>query len=65
VIVNDSDLPAERTGAASREAQFAELVKRQSRFVFRIAWAVLRHAHDAEDVVQEAFLKMDVTVTPI
>ena len=58
VIVNESDFPAERAGAASREAQFAELVKRRSRFVFRVAWAVLRNAHDAEDVVQEAFLKL-------
>jgi RNA polymerase sigma-70 factor (ECF subfamily) len=58
VIVNDSDLPAEYTGAASRDAQFSDLVERQSRFVFRFAWAVLRNAHDTEDVVQEAFLKL-------
>ena len=58
MIVNESDFPAERTGAALREAQFAELVKRRSRFVFRVAWAVLRNAHDTEDAVQEAFLKL-------
>ena len=58
MIVNESDLPAERTEAGSRDARFAELVKRQSRFVFRVAWAVLRNAHDSEDVVQEAFLKL-------
>ncbi len=58
VIVKDSDLPAERAGTASREAQFAELVGRQTRFVFRVAWAVLRNTHDSEDVVQEAFLKL-------
>ena len=58
VIVNESDLPAERAEAGSREARFAELVKRQSRFVFRVAWTVLRNAHDTEDVVQEAFLKL-------
>jgi RNA polymerase sigma-70 factor (ECF subfamily) len=37
---------------------FASLVERQSKFVFRIAWAVLRNAHDAEDVAQETFLKL-------
>jgi RNA polymerase sigma-70 factor, ECF subfamily len=37
---------------------FAALVNRQSRFVFRVAYAVLRNPHDAEDVVQETFLKV-------
>lgn len=41
-----------------RDARFAELVHRQSRFVFRLAYAVLRNADDAEDVVQETFLKL-------
>ena len=40
------------------EASFTSLVTRQSRFVFRLAYAVLRNAHDAEDVVQETFLKL-------
>jgi RNA polymerase sigma-70 factor (ECF subfamily) len=40
------------------EAEFTELVRRQSRFVFRVAYAVLLNSHDAEDVVQEAFLKL-------
>jgi RNA polymerase sigma-70 factor (ECF subfamily) len=38
--------------------EFTAFVERQSRFVFRVAYAVLRNAHDAEDVVQEAFLKV-------
>ena len=37
---------------------FADLVVRQSRFVFRVAYSVLRNAHDAEDVVQETFLRL-------
>ena len=40
------------------EAEFTALVDRQSRFAFRVAYAVLQHAHDAEDAVQETFLKL-------
>jgi RNA polymerase sigma-70 factor (ECF subfamily) len=42
----------------SREIQFEALVDAQSRFVFRVAYAVLRNRDDAEDVVQETFLKL-------
>lgn len=34
------------------------MVLRQSRFVFRVAYAVLLNAYDAEDAVQETFLKL-------
>jgi RNA polymerase sigma-70 factor (ECF subfamily) len=44
--------------SAARELRFSELVERQSRFLFRVAYAVARNAHDAEDVVQETFLKL-------
>ena len=44
--------------ATVREDLFAALVRRQSRFVFRIAYSVLRNAYDSEDVVQETFLKI-------
>jgi RNA polymerase sigma-70 factor (ECF subfamily) len=40
------------------EAEFTALVQRQSRFVFRVTYAVLLNAHDAEDAVQETFLKL-------
>lgn len=40
------------------EAAFTALVHRQSRFVFRVVYAVLLNAHDAEDAVQEIFLKL-------
>jgi RNA polymerase sigma-70 factor (ECF subfamily) len=40
------------------DALFAELVERQSRFVFRVVWAMLRNVSDAEDVAQETFLKL-------
>ncbi len=39
-------------------ADFTALVERQSHFVFRVAYAVLLNAHDAEDAVQETFLKL-------
>src|SRR5579859_422526 len=42
----------------SRESRFTEFVERHSRFVFKVAWAVLRNAEDAEDIVQETFLKL-------
>jgi RNA polymerase sigma-70 factor, ECF subfamily len=40
------------------EAAFAGLMERQWRFAYRVAWAVLRNAADAEDAAQEAFLKI-------
>ena len=36
----------------------AGMVERQARFVYRVAFSVLRNASDAEDVVQETFLKL-------
>jgi RNA polymerase sigma-70 factor (ECF subfamily) len=44
--------------AQAREDLFAGLVHRQSRFVFRVAFSVLRDPHDAEEVVQETFLRL-------
>lgn len=44
--------------ATTPDAQFVALVKRQSSFIFRVAYAVLRNPQDAEDVVQETFLKL-------
>jgi len=47
-----------REEAVGREEQFAALVERQARFVYRVAYSVVKNAEDAEDVVQEAFLKL-------
>lgn len=44
--------------AAEREAEFAAFVHRHSRFIFRVAYAILRNRHDSEDVAQETFLKL-------
>ncbi len=43
---------------AERDAEFAALVERNARRMFRVAYSLLRNAHDAEDAVQEAFLKL-------
>ncbi len=41
-----------------REETFALLVGRHTRLMFRVAFSLLRNAQDAEDAVQEAFLKL-------
>jgi len=43
---------------SGEDAEFTALVQRQSRFVFRVAYAVLLNSYDAEDAVQETFLKL-------
>ncbi len=40
------------------EARFTALVACQSHVAYRVAYAVLLNAHDAEDAVQETFLKL-------
>ena len=53
----EADLAQSKETAAS-DADFAALVGRQSRFVYRVAYSILRNTHDAEDVTQESFLKL-------
>ncbi|HZY63604.1 MAG TPA: sigma-70 family RNA polymerase sigma factor [Edaphobacter sp.] len=47
-----------RDDLLEREQEFAAIVERQAQFMFRVAYSLLRNAHDAEDAVQEAFLKL-------
>jgi RNA polymerase sigma-70 factor (ECF subfamily) len=49
---------AEEDSTAARDARFTALVGRHTRFCFRVAYAVLRNVEDAEDLVQELFLKL-------
>ena len=54
----DAVLGSTHIPAIDEDARFTGLVEHQSRFVFRVAYAVLLHAQDAEDAVQETFLKL-------
>jgi RNA polymerase sigma-70 factor (ECF subfamily) len=47
-----------RNDPGTLDARFAEMVERQSRFVFCVVYAVLRNIQDSEDAVQEMFLKL-------
>jgi RNA polymerase sigma-70 factor (ECF subfamily) len=44
--------------AVTREAVFERLVQAHARMMYRVAYGLLRHAEDAEDAVQDAFLKL-------
>ena len=39
-------------------ADVEPLVREHARFIFKVAYGVLRNSHDAEDVVQEVFLRV-------
>ncbi|HEY4900774.1 MAG TPA: sigma-70 family RNA polymerase sigma factor [Terriglobales bacterium] len=44
-------------------AVLERIVRQHARFVFKVAYGVLRNSHDAEDVVQEVFLRVHRTGT--
>lgn len=44
--------------AADILSEISELATQHSALLFRVAFSVLRHANDAEDVVQETFLRV-------
>lgn len=44
--------------SATAEASLDGLVREHARFVFRVAYSVLRNHHDAEDAAQETFLRV-------
>jgi RNA polymerase sigma-70 factor (ECF subfamily) len=55
-IAQSDALAVERTLAGERDA-FRVLVQRHSNHVFRLAYRMTGNRHDAEEVVQEAFLR--------
>jgi RNA polymerase sigma-70 factor (ECF subfamily) len=44
--------------AHSQEGDLERLVREHARLVYRVAFSVLRHHHDAEDAVQETFMRV-------
>ena len=51
--------PIERTdNELSQDEMLEALVREHSRLVYRIAYAVLRSHHDAEDATQETFMRV-------
>jgi RNA polymerase sigma-70 factor (ECF subfamily) len=54
----DASRVDERTQDANTDATLEGMVRQHSRLVFRIAYAVLRSHHDAEDATQETFLRV-------
>lgn len=58
IEIQEPNLLTRQQEAALRDAQFTAFVERRSRFVFRVAYALLRNSYDADDVVQETFLKI-------
>jgi RNA polymerase sigma-70 factor, ECF subfamily len=57
-VRSHADLRSQQEDDAFESLAFEGLVQRQSRFVFQVAYAMLRNSHDAEDVVQETFLSL-------
>ena len=55
VAVSDA-MAVERTLAGDRDA-YRVLVERHSRTVYKMAYRIMGNAHDAEEVVQESFLR--------
>ena len=55
-MAGDDSFEVLRARKGDQEA-YRRLVERHSRAVFRLAWRLTGNEHDAEDVVQETFLK--------
>jgi RNA polymerase sigma-70 factor, ECF subfamily len=58
VLAGEAILSGAATAERSRDEAIEELVRQHSRLVYRIAYAVLRRHHDAEDATQETFMRV-------
>ncbi len=57
-VPRSQDRSQDRTPDRSTDEAIEDLVRQHSRLVYRIAYAVLRSHHDAEDATQETFLRV-------
>jgi RNA polymerase sigma-70 factor, ECF subfamily len=57
-IVSDEDTPLVVASQAGDGAAFEQLVSRYDRKLFRLAYHMVRNTEDAQDVVQETFIKV-------
>lgn len=57
-ILGEAVLNQEITSEALRTVSVEDLVAQHMQMVFRISWSILRNHHDAEDAVQECFLRV-------
>ena len=55
--MNEWALPALVTAEDALEREFGERLRESSSLAFRVAFGVLRHREDAEDVAQDAFVR--------
>jgi RNA polymerase sigma-70 factor, ECF subfamily len=58
VLATEAILSGTATAERSRDEVLEALVREHSRLVYRIAYAVLRRHHEAEDATQETFLRV-------
>jgi len=65
VILPSEELVLVRAAKNGDDGAFGELVRRYDRNVFRIAQHITQNREDAEDVVQDAFLKAYTNLQPV
>jgi len=58
VLAGEAILSGAGTAERSRDEAIEGMVRQHSRLVYRIAYAVLRQHHEAEDATQETFLRV-------
>jgi RNA polymerase sigma-70 factor, ECF subfamily len=58
VLATEAILSGAATAERSRDEVLEALVRAHSRLVYRLAYAVLRRHHEAEDATQETFLRV-------
>lgn len=58
MLATEAILSGAATAERSRDEVLEALVREHSRLVYRIAYAVLRRHHEAEDATQETFLRV-------